>query len=130
VAGKVKSNKPKPPRRKARYGISFDESVVGTWPMRTYRSEKPVPRPTAPELFIRTIAAILSVLLVLRLLEVFTLPANLTLVKALNTLTNPLIIPFRLVFGSVAVGTFFALIVVLVAAPVLIHRFKDTSDTY
>ena len=130
MAAKVTNSKPQLPKRKHRYGIIFDESIAGVLPARTYRSEKEIPKTTFSEVFIRAIATVISVLLVLRLFTSFGLPTTLPLVNALNTLTNPLIEPFRLVFSSVSVAAFFTLIAVLVIAPVLIHRLRDQSESY
>lgn len=130
MAANLLGKRPKLPKRKSRYRITFDESVDGTLPMRTYRSPKPISKPAAAELIVRTLAAILSVLLILRLIEALALPANLPLANTLNVLTDPLITPFRLLFGSTSVSAFFALAFVMVLAPILIHRFRDSVDTY
>jgi uncharacterized protein YggT (Ycf19 family) len=130
VAQKVQNKRPRPPKRKKRYKVTFDESVTGTLPMRTYRSPKPLPKPKAAEVLIRAAAMILSVLLILRLVTAAGLPETVPVVKALNELTNPLIMPFRLLSGSVFVATFFALVFVWVLAPILIHRFRDQQGSY
>lgn len=128
MAAKLQIKRPKLPKRKKRYGITFDESVAGTLPLTTYRSPKPIPKPTVAELFIRAVAAVVSVLLILRLFVALGLPTTLPLVNTLNLLTDPLITPFRLLFGSTSVAAFFALAFVMVLAPILIHRFRDQSD--